>query len=192
MTDEAIAALLQAGDETAWRRICDDLGAPLYRYCYWLAGADAAAAEDLRQETFLAAMAGIAGYRGEVPLFAWLSGIARHKASDARRRRRRHMALDEAGDAPAADPSPEAGALAAERSAGVVETLWSLPPDYRIALLARYMEEESVECVAARLGRSYKAAESVLSRARQAFFRTLQKGTQAWGTNFRTLTKRSS
>jgi RNA polymerase sigma-70 factor (ECF subfamily) len=181
MTDEAIAALLQAGDETVWRRICDDLGAPLYRYCYWLAGADAAAAEDLRQETFLAAIAGIADYQGEVPLFAWLSGIARHKASDARRRRWRHMALDETGDAPAADPSPEAGALAAERNADVVDTLWSLPPDYRIALLARYMEEDSVECVAARLGRSYKAAESVLSRARQAFFERFRKACKHGG-----------
>jgi len=176
MTEEAIAALLQAGDETAWRHVCDDLGAPLYRYCYWLAGADASAAEDLRQETFLAAIAGIADYRGGVPLFAWLTGIARHKASDARRRRRRQMGLDEIDDAPAADPSPEAGALASERLADVVETLWSLPPDYRIALLARYMEEESVECVAARLGRSYKAAESVLSRARQAFFERFRKG----------------
>jgi RNA polymerase sigma-70 factor (ECF subfamily) len=175
MTDEAIAALLQAGDETTWRRICDDLGAPLYRYCYWLAGADAAAAEDLRQETFLAAIAGIADYRGAVPLFAWLSGIARHKASDARRRAWRHTALDETGDAPAADTSPEAGALASERNAEVVDTLWSLPPDYRIALLARYVEEESVGCVAARLGRSYKAAESVLSRARRAFFERFRK-----------------
>ena len=181
MTDKAIAALLEAGDEIAWRRICDDLGAPLYRYCYWLAGADAAAAEDLRQETFLAAVTGIADYRGEVPLFAWLSGIARHKASDARRRRRRHLALDETGDAPAADPSPEADALATERNADVVDTLWSLPPDYRIALLARYIEEESVECVAARLGRSYKAAESVLSRARQAFFERFRKACKHGG-----------
>lgn len=175
MTDGNLIALLQAGEEAAWRRICDDLGAPLYRYCYWLAGADAAAAEDLRQETFLAAIAGIAGYRSEVPLFAWLTGIARHKASDARRGRRRHVALDEAGDATAADPSPEAGALVAERNAQVVDTLWSLSPDYRNALLARYVEEESVESVAARLGRSYKAAESVLSRARQAFFERFRK-----------------
>ena len=115
MTEEALAALLQAGDESAWRRICDDFSGPLYRYCYWLAGADAAAAEDLRQEAFLAAIAGIAGYRGEVP------------------------------------------------------------PDYRAALLARYFDGESVECVAARLGRSYKAAESVLSRARQAFFERFRK-----------------
>ena len=170
MTNEDIVALLRAGDEGAWRRICEDFGAPLYRYCYWLAGADAAAAEDLRQETFLAAIAGIAGYRGEVPLFAWLSGIARHKAADARRWSRRHAALEDAGDAPAAGLSPEAAVSSAERNAQVVETLWSLPPDYRTALLARYVEEESVDSVAARLGRSYKAAESVLSRARQAFF----------------------
>ena len=175
MTDEDHVALLQAGDEAAWRRLCEDLGAPLYRYCYWLAGADVAAAEDLRQETLLAAIPGIAGYRGEVPLFAWLSGIARHKAADARRRSCRHVALDEAGDAPAADPSPEAGALVTERNAQVVDTLWSLPRDYRIALLARYAGEESVESVAVRLGRSYKAAESVLSRARQAFFERFRK-----------------
>ena len=164
MTDEAIAALLQAGDECAWRRVCDDFSAPLYRYCYWLAGADAAAAEDLRQEAFLAAIAGIAGYRGEVPMFAWLSGIARHKASDSHRLRRRHVALDEA-----------AGTLAAERNADVVEALWSLVPDYRAALLARYFDGESVERVAALLGRSYKAAESVLSRVRQAFFERFRK-----------------
>ena len=164
MTDEAIAILLQGGHECAWRRVCDDFSAPLYRYCYWLAGADAAAAEDLRQEAFLAAIAGIAGYRGEVPLFAWLSGIARHKASDAHRLRRRHVALDEA-----------AGTPAAERNADVVEALWSLVPDYRAALLARYFDGESVERVAALLGRSYKAAESVLSRARQAFFERFRK-----------------
>lgn len=170
-----MVARLQAGDETAWRRLCEDFGTPLYRYCYWLAGADAAAAEDLRQETLLAAVAGIAACRGEGPLFAWLSGIARHKASDARRRRRRHTALDEARDAAPADASPEAGAVSAERNARVVETLWSLPQDYRTALLARYVEGESVESVAARLGRSYKAAESVLSRARRAFFDGFRK-----------------
>ncbi len=170
MTDESIAGLLRAGDEAAWRRVCEDFGAPLYRYCYWLAGANRAGAEDLRQETFLAAVSGIAKYRGEVPLFAWLAGIARHKAVDARRRRRQHLALEEAGDAAAGGASPEAGVVSAERNAQVVDALWSLPEEYRVALLARYIDEESVECVAARLGRSYKAAESTLSRAWRAFF----------------------
>ncbi len=181
MTDRATVDLLRAGDETAWRQICEDFGAPLYRYCYWLAGADAAAAEDLRQETLLGAVSGIAAYRAEVPLFAWLSGIARHKASDARRRSWRDMPLDEAGDAPALEPSPEAGVFSSEVNAQVVDALWSLPRDYRIALLARYVDEESVESVAARLSRSYKAAESVLSRARQAFFERFRKESKHGG-----------
>ncbi len=56
----------------------------------------------------------------------------------------------------------------------------SLPRYYRVALLARYVEEESVESVAARLGRSYKAAESVLARARRAFFERFRKDCKHW------------
>ena len=50
----------------------------------------------------------------------------------------------------------------------VVEALALLPEDYRTALVARYADDRSVEAVAALLGRSYKATESLLSRARQA------------------------
>ncbi len=67
-----------------------------------------------------------------------------------------------------------------------MDALWSLPRNYRVALLARYVEEESVESVAARLSRSYKAAESVLSRARQAFFERFGK---EWSHGERTSTR---
>ena len=50
----------------------------------------------------------------------------------------------------------------------VVEALALLPEDYRTALVARYADDRRVETVAALLGRSYKATESLLSRARQA------------------------
>jgi DNA-directed RNA polymerase specialized sigma24 family protein len=41
--------------------------------------------------------------------------------------------------------------------------------DYRTALVARYADGQSVDNVAQLLGKSYKATESVLSRAREAF-----------------------
>ena len=173
--EEELIPLLVAGDPTAWRQLCEGFGVPLYRYCYWLAGGDPATAEDLRQETFLAAIHGIERFRGEVPLFAWLSAIARHKAVDELRLRRRHVSLSEVREEPVSAVSPEADAAMAEQCADVVETLWSLPRDYRIALLSRYMDDETVEAVALRLGRSYKAAESVLSRARKAFFERFRK-----------------
>ncbi|MBM3977486.1 MAG: hypothetical protein FJ299_10910 [Planctomycetes bacterium] len=47
--------------------------------------------------------------------------------------------------------------------------LSSLPPEYKAALLAKYVEELSVDEIAARSGRTTKAAESLLGRARTAF-----------------------
>src|SRR5262245_39056531 len=51
-------------------------------------GREAAAAEDLLQSTFLAAMRDAAGYDGRRPLLAWLAGILAHRAHDLRRRQR--------------------------------------------------------------------------------------------------------
>ena len=48
-------------------------------------------------------------------------------------------------------------------------TLDHLPPRYGHALEWKYIEGLSVDEVARRLGLGYKAAESLLTRARQAF-----------------------
>ncbi len=156
---------LREGDREAWQAVFAQYGAALFRYCCCRCGGRADQADDLRQETLLAAVDGIAGFRGEVPLFAWLCGIARHKAADAARRQRRLMPLDDAPGVP--DAAAEAGRW--EVRERVIETLWALPEEYRSALLCRYVEGEDVMTVARRAGRGYKAAESLLSRARRAF-----------------------
>ena len=83
-----LAGRLAQGDPSAWEVLCETYGRALYLYAYHRTG-DPSAAEDVRQETLLAAVVGIAGYRGEAPLFAWLCGIARRKAADELRRRGR-------------------------------------------------------------------------------------------------------
>jgi RNA polymerase sigma-70 factor (ECF subfamily) len=60
----------------------------------------------------------------------------------------------------------------------VVEVLGQLPPDYRAALSARYADGSSVEEVARLLAKSYKATESLLSRARAAFRAALSGQTE--------------
>jgi RNA polymerase sigma factor (sigma-70 family) len=47
--------------------------------------------------------------------------------------------------------------------------LYHLPVRYGDALEWRYLRDSSVDQIAERLGVSYKAAESLLSRAREAF-----------------------
>lgn len=58
-------------------------------------------ADDVVQDTFAAALAGLSGFSGLVPLRAWLVGILRHKIVDAIRRRARYVRLDAAETLPA-------------------------------------------------------------------------------------------
>ncbi len=173
-TEPRLAARLKAGEAEAWRELCEAYGEPLFLYAYHRAG-DSAAADDIRQETLLAAVEGIRGYRGEVSLFGWLCGIARHKVADELRRRGRECGPVEAAR-PAGDPRPDELVARAEARAAVIEALWSLPEDYRRALVARYVEGAGVASIAERLRRSYKATESLLARAREGLLRRLKEG----------------
>jgi RNA polymerase sigma-70 factor (ECF subfamily) len=169
---------IEQGDPDAWKELCEKYGEPLFRYAYHLTR-DSSAACDVRQATLLAAVQNIAAYRRKVPLFAWLCGIARHKAADeVRRRECRHIPLETVTEETwrrlSSEPLPDELLERAETQAAVVEALWSLPEDYREALVSRYVHGESVQELATRLGRTYKAAESILSRARESFLRQLK------------------
>jgi len=130
--------------------------------------------DDVVQDVFVAAFAGLRSYRGTSPLRAWLLGIARHKIEDFYRQRLREPEeLAEPGD-PA---EPAAGeelpiedridrARAAERTHLV---LTRLPEAYSVALLWRYWENRSVREIAEASGKTEKAIERLLARAREKF-----------------------
>lgn len=174
------ARRLARADQDAWQSLFETYAEPLFLYIYHKTS-DRQAAEDLRQETFIEAVRGIGRYRQEAPLFSWLCGIARHRTASYLRRKRQLVPLEDAGDkAVAAGAAVDLGhtAAVAEMRSLVVETLWSLPQDYRKALVLRYVEGLSVEQVASATGRSYKAAESLLSRARREFERKYLEASQ--------------
>jgi RNA polymerase sigma-70 factor (ECF subfamily) len=138
-----------------------------------LAGARADA-EEIWQDTFVTAIRVLPSYQARSRLFSWLCGIARHKVADYWRRRNGtdgsvltvspECLLELMDSGPLPDEVLNQSALRVR----VIEALAELPDDYRSALLARYAEESSVQEVARLLGRSYKAAESLLSRAKVA------------------------
>jgi RNA polymerase sigma-70 factor (ECF subfamily) len=132
--------------------------------------------EDLVQEVFLAVWARLAEFRGEGRLEAWILGIARHKVEDYYRGRLREPdPLGEEADTPAAsvDVPPLDELLdqqrLLERAHRVLE---SLPEAYRLALLWRYWEKRSAREMAAATGKSEKAMERLLARARTQFRRS--------------------
>lgn len=94
MTDPTPA---RASDPSGW---VEAHGDALFAYCLQRVR-DRDTAEDLVQETFLAALQGAADFRGDAAERTWLIGILRHKLVDHHRKRARERTGD-AGDV--ADP----------------------------------------------------------------------------------------
>ena len=149
---------------------------------------DVSLAEDLSAETFMAAVAAVREpRRPEAPSITtgWLVGVARHKLADHWRRSIR----EERSHAAAA-----AGARAAGRAGDALDDPWDewldaeaayaalrcLPAPQRAALTLRYLDGLPVAEVAAHLGRSVHATETLLARSRAAL-RAVYQGVRQEG-----------
>lgn len=153
-------------DRTAWAQVYDRHVGSVFGIAYHLSGGDRGVAEEINQEVWLIAIERIGQYdsaRGEFR--DWLMGIARHRAL------RRHRDRGGVSDAPAEQPwdglAPPEALVGAERANMVRAALLCLHDDRRQVLLDKYAEGLSVAEIAVRTGRSAKAVESLLSRARE-------------------------
>jgi RNA polymerase sigma-70 factor (ECF subfamily) len=151
----------------------------VYRFLLYRVGRDVALAEDLAQETLVTGIERLATYDGRASLHAWLCGIAKnHLRGGVRKRRPTSIedllaSSDSDIDALLAriehEPLPDEVLERAETAELVGATLSSLPPNYRTALLEKYVDGRTVPETATRTGRNVKAVESTLHRARRAF-----------------------
>jgi RNA polymerase sigma-70 factor (ECF subfamily) len=180
-----------AGEEAAFAEFFEGYFSPLYRFAMARMNHDADAAEEVVQATFCKAIPKLGTYRGEASLLTWLCTLCRHEISGYYRRQgsaRREVELIE--DQPeiaaalqslaaASAAGPEGSLLAGEIARLVHVALDQLPLRYAHALEWKYAEGMSVQEIAVRLGLTPKAAESLLTRAREAFregFAALTRG----------------
>ena len=96
----------RAGDERAFRELTDPFRRELQLHCYRILGS-VQDAEDLVQETLLAAWRGLAEFEGRASLRSWLYRIATNRCLNLLRDRSRR-ARGVPGGRPTA-PSPRAG-----------------------------------------------------------------------------------
>jgi RNA polymerase sigma-70 factor (ECF subfamily) len=170
-----------AGDERAFDEFFAGHFPPLYRFAISRLDQDADAAEEVVQKTLCLAIRKLETYRGEASLLTWLCTFCRHEISAFfERANRQPKALDLADESPevlaaleslwahgGADPEAE---LRRKEVAGLVHlVLDRLPARYADALEWKYIDGLPVQEIADRLGLGLKAAESVLTRARNAF-----------------------
>jgi RNA polymerase sigma-70 factor (ECF subfamily) len=133
--------------------------------------------EDLVQEVFIAAWENLNSFRGASPLRAWLLGIARHKVEDYYRRllqSAQPLEPASAEELPAEDLDMEGIADRDRTERRARQVLEELPERYRVALEWRYWEKRSARQMAKAAGRSEKAIERLLARAREQFRRRWQ------------------
>ena len=75
----------RAGDAASFRLLVERYGPPILSLCY-ASTVNAADAEDLAQEIFLAVWRGLRGFRGEARFSTWLFALARNACVDRSRR----------------------------------------------------------------------------------------------------------
>jgi RNA polymerase sigma-70 factor (ECF subfamily) len=136
---------------------------------------NAAVAEDLTAETFLAAVG--ATQQGAVPdvTVAWLIGVARHKLVDHwRRQNRDERSRTRAGRRDDVDDMDDPWEEEVDRAA-LYAALAQLNGHQRAALTLKYLDGLTVAEVAEHLDRSVRATETLLVRARTALRRVYRE-----------------
>jgi RNA polymerase sigma-70 factor (ECF subfamily) len=160
-TDIALLHKLQAGDNVAWTELTHEYSPRLYAYLRRNLPS-AVDAEDALSETLLAAVRAMPNFDGRVSLSAFLYALAYRKMADFWRRQLETLAVSDSG-------------VGGSDRSDFEEALDTLPELLRHVLLLRYEVGLSVTEVAEVIDRSYKGAESLLSRARSQLRVALDK-----------------
>jgi RNA polymerase sigma-70 factor (ECF subfamily) len=154
--DAILIARVADGDRQAFAILVTRYHARIHALAWRVTG-DAGEAEDAAQDAMLTLWRRADRFeasRGTVA--AWLTRIAVNAALDRRRRLRPVHAVDATLAAPpVSDAAPDVVALMA-----------TLTPRTRAVVALFYLEEQTMAEIAATLGVSAKAVESILSRAR--------------------------
>src|ERR1700687_460459 len=157
-----LVSRLRLGDADAANEFFDRYAARVRRFIAQSLGAEKSEADDLLQETFIALAEALPFFRGDSSLFTFACAIAHRKVlSFVRTNARRARPLRAAA---IAEPEPrhDIGSHREFNSA-----LIQLKPEYREALVLKYVEEISVAEIARVLALSEHAVESPLARARK-------------------------
>ncbi len=170
---------MRAGDQQAFGTFFHTHAGRLAGFAARRCALDAAALEDVVQQTMINAVRNLAAFRGESSLFTWLCQICRNQLADIRRKAARQPPVDSLDTITAEraavpiqlidfrDPL-EASSADAVRAA-IRRTVNRLPPRYVRVLELKYGDDLPVEEIAVTLGQSQAAVQSLLARARRAF-----------------------
>jgi RNA polymerase sigma-70 factor (ECF subfamily) len=161
------------GDKSAYENLYKEFADLLYAYIVHFIKGNREDAKDIWQETFIVAFENLEKFKERSSFFTWLCGIAKHKASDYLRNKiksekyRNYMLYHNSEY----EVIPENLSDEDTTELIVIKTLAQINIKFRMILILKYVEERSVEDISVTLNKTYKATESLLSRARHDFLK---------------------
>lgn len=166
MSDEELVRRAQAspGDPAPFAELYRRHLPRVYRYLMARLG-DQQAAQDACAQTFLAALEGVASYRGSGEFRAWLLTIAHNKAADIFRTRRALAPLDAAAELPSPAPSTEQQVVTRLQLEEALRAMRSLSPDRAEALALRIFGGMSIAEISAAMHKQEAAVKMLVYRA---------------------------
>ena len=161
---------LRRGDPSAVTELYNTYADRIYSLVFNQVGRDHDAAQDIVQETFVAALKSVAKFRNKSKIYTWLCSIANNKVADFYRRRKRQNKYQTKALEPdqiSSDTLAPDSVESEERQEDARQALSSLPLHYRQVLILKYVEEMPVLEISKIMERSPKSIEGLLTRARK-------------------------
>jgi RNA polymerase sigma-70 factor (ECF subfamily) len=164
--DRGLVDAVLAGDRDAFRGLVEREQVAVYRICLRILGRPHDA-EDVAQESFVAAFRALGTYRGDGPLGGWLMRIAMRQAYRhlGQRREASELPPELPIGSPGADPL--AATLAGERQREVRLAVAALREPYREVVALRFFGELSLDEIAATTRRPLNTVKTHLRRGLQ-------------------------
>jgi RNA polymerase sigma-70 factor, ECF subfamily len=175
--DDLIRCAL-AGEPDAFRSIMQRSNQPLFRVARAIVPDDSEA-EDIVQESYLRAFAGLKSFRGDSSLLTWLTRITMNEARGRLRKRRPMVDLGEVDAAQASEAlviafpdgqpmdNPEAELARSQIRLLIEHAVDALPEAFRLVFILRDVQDCSVKETADLLGIKEETVKTRLHRARR-------------------------
>ena len=169
--DNDLVKKVSKGDQDAFKVLYHKYSDLLFTYIIHNLSKNQDIAPDIWQETWSIAVEKLDNFQFKSSFFTWLCAIAKNKISDYYRQTKRqelfvstrkfHFNID--------SEETDNELIDAETQSAVVMVLANLSDEYNYLLKAKYVENKSIDEISAATGKSYKATESMLTRARNDF-----------------------
>ncbi len=166
----------RSGSPEAWDALFRRYQLPLYVYVFELVHHEQVSL-DIVQETFINAVRHLGSLREDAKFGSWLFGIAHQKCIQRWRKQGREDLLREefTGGSPEFEDGPDELLIRQEQEAEFMRLLQQLPPSQRSVLLLHYLEDFSLDEIAAITATQPGTVKSRLHYARKTLRKLVEE-----------------